>query len=458
MRQRIEEAIRKSKARYTEVRVEETSISRIVYRGRKLETIQATVDTGGIVRSLAPGGGWGTSVFNDLDDLPRRVEEALDCARAVGGRPVELAEVPPVVQEDRARLEEDFRGMDLGAKREVLRDYNDLMLAAGDGIRSTLALYQDRFQTIYYGNSLGTWVVEERPLVDIYCTAYAVVDGDVQPASESDTVANRGFEAVRGREALAEAAARRALAMLEASPVVGGVYPVVVNQNLAGVFVHEAFGHLSESDFISENPEAQKMMTLGRRFGRPILNIADSGVEAPGGALCGTHSYDDEGVAMQRTQLVREGVLVGRLHSRESAARMDERPTGNARAEDYRYPPIVRMRNTFVENGDTSFEDMVADIPLGVYALKSRGGQTCLGNFSFSSAYAYMIRDGRVAEPVRDVVLAGNVFETLGKVVAVGDDFRWDCAGRCGKGQGPGLPVGMGSPHLRIEDVVVGGK
>ena len=100
---------------------------------------------------------------------------------------------------------------------------------------------------------------------------------------------------------------------------------------------------------------------------------------------------------------------------------------------------------------------MISDIPLGVYALKSRGGQTCLGTFSFSSAYAYMIRDGKVAEPVRDVILAGNLFETLENVTAVGDDFSWDNSGRCGK-EGQSMPVGMGSPHIRIENVVVGGK
>ncbi len=456
-RHRIEEALRTSPARYTEVRLEETIGSHVVYRGKRLEAAQETVDRGGFVRCLAPNGGWGTATFNDVGQLQAKVKQAYECACAIPAARVDLAEVAPAIHEARAALQEDFRAVALRDKVDLLAELNAAMMAEDEAIRSTRAIYADRLQTVYYGNSYGTWIVEERPLIDLYCVAEAVRGGDVQTASEAATIANRGFEACRGRVAQAREAARRARELLDAEPVKGGCYPVVVNPALAGVFVHEAFGHLSESDFVFENEEAQKAMRMGRRFGRDILNIADSGVEEPSGELPGTHAYDDEGVPMRRTQLVHDGVLVGRLHSRETAGKLGEEPTGNARAQDYNHPPLVRMRNTFIEPGQTSFEDMISDIDLGVYALQSRGGQTCLGTFSFSSAYAYMIRDGKVAEPVRDVILAGNLFETLQNVVAVGDDFSWYNAGRCGK-DGQSMPVGMGSPHVRIQDVVIGGR
>ena len=456
-RHRIAEAIQASPARFTEVRLEVTTATRVIYRGERLEAAQETLDRGGFVRCLAPEGGWGTATFNSIDQLAAKVRQAHACALAIPAARVDLAEVAPVEHQSLAALEEDFRAVPLRAKVELLKELNDAMLAEHEAIRSTRSIYADRVQTVYYGNSAGAWIVEERPLLDIYSIAEAVRGDDVQMASETATYANRGFEACRGRVELARVAARRAVEQLDAQPVKGGCYPVVVNPSLAGVFVHEAFGHLSESDFVFENEEAQKAMRMGRRFGRDLLNIADSGVELPGGTLPGTHAFDDEGVPMKRTQLVKDGVLVGRLHSRETAHKLGEEPTGNARAQDYNHPPLVRMRNTFIEAGETSFEDMISDIELGVYALKSRGGQTCLGTFSFSSAYAYMIRDGKVAEPVRDVVLAGNLFETLQNVVAVGDDFEWDNAGRCGK-EGQSMPVGMGSPHIRIEGVVVGGR
>jgi TldD protein len=195
-------------------------------------------------------------------------------------------------------------------------------------------------------------------------------------------------------------------------------------------------------------------MVLGRRFGREMLTIVDDGT-LPG--LRGTHRYDDEGTRTQRTELVREGVLVGRLHSRETAARMGEAVTGNARATGYRYSPIVRMTNTFIEPRDATFEEMISDIELGVYACDSMGGQTMLENFSFSAGYGYMIREGRVAEMVKDVVLSGNLFATLENIDAIGDDLAFGKLGTCGKGQG-GLPVETGAPHIRIQGVVMGGR
>ena len=248
--------------------------------------------------------------------------------------------------------------------------------------------------------------------------------------------------------------AQRAVDLLAAPRVKGGRYTVVCNPRLAGVFVHEAFGHLSEADFVYTNPRAQEMMVLGRRFGQEILTIVDDG-SIPG--LRGSHKYDDEGTPTGRTELIKNGVLVGRLHSRETAAKMGERPTGNGRATGYRYPPIVRMTNTFIEAGETAFEEMIRDIDSGVYACDAFGGQTALENFSFSAAYARMIRDGQIAELVRDVILSGNLFVTLAHIDAVGADFQWAEWGMCGKGQG-GLPVSMGAPHIRIRDVLIGGE
>ncbi len=147
------------------------------------------------------------------------------------------------------------------------------------------------------------------------------------------------------------------------------------------------------------------------------------------------------------------------MHSRETAAKMGEAPRGNARAINYRFAPIVRMTNTAIDNGTTSFEEMIADIKLGIYACDAYGGQTALENFSFSSGYAYMIRDGKIAEMVKDVILAGNLFSTMLNIDAIGNDFKWlNTSGGCGKGSQFPLPVGMGAPHIRIQNVTIAGK
>ncbi|MGE5223782.1 MAG: TldD/PmbA family protein, partial [Omnitrophica WOR_2 bacterium] len=248
-----------------------------------------------------------------------------------------------------------------------------------------------------------------------------------------------------------------AVELLSAPVVKGGVYPVVVNPGLAGVFAHEAFGHLSEADFIYENQRMQELMQLGSKYGEPILNIVDDG-SLPGGL--GTHPYDFEGVPAQKTHLIKDGILVGRLHSRETAGKMDERPTGNARSINYKFQPIVRMTNTYIEPGSSTFEEMIRDIPLGVYAIDMIGGQTAMEMFTFSAAYGYMIRNGQVAELVRDVTLTGNVFDTLHHIDMLSDKVEWapNGPGGCGKGGQNPLRVGLGGPYARIQNLMVGGK
>jgi TldD protein len=242
--------------------------------------------------------------------------------------------------------------------------------------------------------------------------------------------------------------------LLSAPRIRSGEHWVVLDPVLAGVFVHEAFGHLSEADFTYENERMREIMVLGRRFGGEHLNIID-GAAVPG--LRGSYRYDDEGVPATRTHLIKEGVLVGRLHSRETAAKMDESTTGNARALDYRYPPIVRMTNTFIQPQKVSFEEMIGEIKEGVYVKNWYGGTTSMEMFTFSAGEAYSIRNGRVAELLRPVVLTGNIFTTLQNVDAIGNDLKMNEGGGCGKGGQSPLPVSNGSPHIRIQHCLLGG-
>jgi len=137
---------------------------------------------------------------------------------------------------------------------------------------------------------------------------------------------------------------------------------------------------------------------------------------------------------------------------------MNEKPTGNARAINYRHPPIVRMTNTYIEPGECSFEDMIADIKDGVYAKNWYGGQTSMEMFTFSSGETYRIRNGKITEMVRPVMLSGNVFNTLMNIDVIGDDLDMNQGGGCGKGGQSPLPVSNGSPHIRIRKCLVGGK
>ena len=453
MRDRIASALRSSQADYTEIRVEESETTRVVFRGPDLETADVLMDRGGIVRCLVRGGGWGIASFNDLSDLEHRVQQAYQGARAIEAEPVDLAPIPVSEDEITVSLENDFRRVDTARKKALAERYNENLLTFDARVVDTNTSYVDRFKHVIFANSEGTYITEERPMINVAFSAVAREGDNVQRAFEAVSKV-AGFDAVTGHDDLVGTVAQRAIDLLSAPPVEGGRYTVVCNPRMAGVFAHEAFGHLSEADFVYDNPQAQEMMVLGRRFGGDILTIGDDG-SIPG--LRGTHQYDDEGTPTGRTDLIKDGVLVGRLHSRQTAARMGETPTGNARATSYRHEPIVRMTNTFIDGGETGFEEMIADVDRGIYACDAFGGQTALENFSFTAAYGYMIRDGRIAELVRDVVLSGNLFVTLKHIDAVGDDFQWAEWGRCGKGQG-GLAVSMGAPHVRVQDVLVGGE
>ena len=455
MKDRLTGALRASHADYTEIRLERTWTSLVTFRGRRLETATASEDQGGFVRALNNGCGWGIAAFTSLDQLPAMVARADELSRAVQlDRPIRLAEVPPQDADVVLDLDGDVRAIPLAEKKRLIEAYNGEMLAVDGRVVDTLASYHDEVTEYWYVNSDGTALHEVRPEVTLSGTAVARRDGVIEKGLESIGL-RRGWGSVQDAAAGFREAAVRAVALLDAPRVPGGTYPVVLDPELAGVFIHEAFGHLSEADFVYENPQAREMMTLGRRFGKPVLNAGDNGA-APG--LRGTLPFDDEGTPTRDTPLIREGVLVGRLHSRETAAAMGERPTGNARAVSFRHPPIVRMTNTYIANGRGSFAELIGDIPLGVYACSAFGGQTMLENFSFTAAYGHMIRDGHVAELVKDVVIAGNLFETLDRIDRIAGDFQWNqMGGGCGKGGQYPLPVTEGAPHVRIEEALVGG-
>jgi len=452
---RLTAALRRSRADYTEIRVERTWSTAVAFRGRRLESAAASEDQGGFVRALNRGCGWGVASFTSLDWLEAMVARADALSRAVRvDPPIRLAPVAAHQAEALLDLDGDVRGVSLAEKKRLLEAYNGTMLDVSDRVVDTLATYRDEVSEYWYVTSEGTVLHELRPEVTLSGTAVARRDGTIEKGLESIGL-RRGWRSVQDKGAGFRAAAERAVRLLDAPSVKGGTYSVILDPELAGVFIHEAFGHLSEADFVYENPQAREMMTLGRRFGKPVLTVGDNGAA---GGLRGTLPFDDEGTPTQDTILIKEGTLVGRLHSRETAAAMGERPTGNARAISFRHAPIVRMTNTYIGNGHGTFEDLIKGIPLGVYACGAFGGQTMLENFSFTAAYGHMIRDGRVAELVKDVVLAGNLFQTLDRIDRIAGDFRWNqMGGGCGKGGQYPLPVTEGAPHVRIEQALVGG-
>jgi len=452
MRDELANASRGHNADYVEIRLEESQVTRIVYRGQRLEEIGRTTSLGGNVRALVKGG-WGFVSFNNVKGLRDKVELAVKQARLVGKEGSKFSPTEPAVDIVTAETKKDPTTVPLASKKQMLGKYNDIILSTPK-IQTSNIGYHDSQRKITFANSEGSYIEQTKVDLSLRLTAIAAEDGQVQQIGLS--LGSQGdFSAVESLQEQVREMAHRAVRLLSAPQAKGGEYTVVLDPVLAGVFAHEAFGHLSEADHVYENKRLQDIMVLGRRFGGKHLNIVD-GAAVPG--LRGSYKYDDEGVPGTKTYLIREGVLENRLHSRETAAMMGEMLTGNARALNYRFPPIVRMTNTFIEPGSISFEDMLGDIKEGIYVKDWYGGTTSLEMFTFSAAEAYMIRSGKVAELLRPVVLSGNVFATLGNIDAIGNELAMNQGGGCGKGGQSPLPVSNGSPHIRIRRCLVGGS
>lgn len=451
MRDHITEALKGHNADYIEIRIEEGEATRLQYRGRELEDIGKTTSLGGNVRALVKGG-WGFISFNDVSDLKVKVEKAVRQARLVGKEESKLAPVEPVVAIVPPEVKKDPSVVPLAQKKGILDEYNDVIWSIPK-IQTSIIGYSDRHKKVTFASTEGSYI--EQTKVDVMARFNAVArDGnDVQQSSLS-LGSNGDYGFMENLHSDVGEMAKRAVELLSAPQLKGGEYTVICDPILAGVFAHEAFGHLSESDFVYENERMREIMGLGRRFGGNYLNIID-GAAVPG--LRGSYRYDDEGVPGTKTYLIREGILTGRLHSRETAAKMGEAPTGNARALDYTFQPIVRMTNTYIEPKEASFEELISEIKEGVYAKSWYGGMTSMEMFTFSAGEAYMIRNGRVEELLRPVVLSGNVFTTLENIDAIGNDLDMNQGGGCGKGGQMPLPVSNGSPHIRISKCLLGG-
>ena len=457
MEDRLREAVARSHADYTEARWEQVARSRVAFQRDQLMALESGEEAGGIVRCLVRGA-WGIAVFTDPAELPHKIEEATHLARTASRHvadPVGLAPVERAEARHDGEMRRDFRGVPLDEKRRLAEGYNRLLLTHSPTIASTSVRYTDTWRKVIYANSEGTYVEQGIPDVTLSLAAVARKNGDIQQAFESLGY-GAGFDAVLGKEEMARTTAQRAVDLLAAKPVQGGTYTVILDPDLAGVFIHEAFGHICEADFLLRNEPMRKVMQLGTRFGVESLHVVDDGYR-PGER--GNAPYDDEGVPWRKAYLIKNGILTGLMHSRATAHKMKATPTGNARAVSWEHEPIVRMRNTYIEPGEATLEEMLDGIEHGIYACSAFGGETMFEQFTFSAAWGHEITNGVIGPMVRDVVLTGNVFHTLENIELIGRDFKLEgSAGGCGKGGQSPLPTTTGAPHVRVRNVTVGGR
>jgi TldD protein len=256
-------------------------------------------------------------------------------------------------------------------------------------------------------------------------------------------------------QAAVDEALRQALVNLESVEAPAGTLPVVLGAGWPGILLHEAIGHGLEGDFNRKQTSAFAGL-MGERIASPGVTVVDDGTLAD---RRGSLSIDDEGTPTNRTTLIEDGKLVGYMQDRQNARLMGHTPTGNGRRQSYAHAPMPRMTNTVMENGDRDPDEIVASVKKGIYATAFGGGQVDItsGKFVFSCTEAYLIEDGKIGAPVKGATLIGNGPDVLTKVSMVGNDMKLDTGiGTCGK-EGQGVPVGVGQPTLKVDEITVGG-
>ena len=453
MREELRRILSSVDADYADLRFETKHETLITFTGKDLTQVGANSGDGYVLRVLA-GGGMASVVFSKPEAAGEAITTAVRNAKLIGrhtDQPVKLAPVEPIVDTFRPELVEDPRAIGIEEKIDLVRRMNDIPLGE-DGIATTNTGYTEIIREKEFLSTEGTEVSEE--LVTVVLGGSIVAkDGDLTQDVRAGVGGSNGFQNVRGEEGHFAKRTKLALDLLSARPVEGGTYDCVLNPRMAGVFAHEAFGHFSEADIVESHPSMREKMQLGEKLGSEAVSIVDDPTRPD---QLGFYRYDDEGVAARRTELMRNGVLTGRLHSRRTAAEFGEPISGHHIAEDYRFAPIIRMGCIYIEPSELALETLFEQLGDGLYILDVKGGQTAGETFSFGAQSAWEVKNGKRVALLRDLNISGHLYQTLKNIEAVGNDLSLSRTGGCGKGQLNPRSCN-GGPHILVLNLLVGG-
>jgi len=341
-------------------------------------------------------------------------------------------------------------------KVELLNTANEVARSQGGAITQVTARYGDSVRRILVANSDGVFAEDDqvRTMFSVSCVA----SGDTGMQTGRESVGHTvGFELFDryNVEDLARNAADRAVTKLRARPAPSGEMTVVIGPGGGGVMFHEACGHGLEADLVGKGASVFAGR-VGEQVASPLVTLIDDGTM---GGEWGCFAIDDEGRVAQRNVLIENGVLVDYMWDGLRARKEGRKSSGNGRRQSYQHLPMVRMTNTYLIDGQSTPDEIVADTPSGVYIAHLGGGQvnTATGDFVFGMTEAYLIEDGKITEPLREGNLIGNGPSVLTAIDAVGNDFAMGAPGTCGK-DGQGVPVGDGVPTLRVASgLTIGG-
>ena len=463
MRELIEEILGKARSRgahFADIRVSEGEGTTVSVEDGRADKVRSSAPSGAGLRVLVDGA-WGFAPTNLVtrEELLRCLDDALAMAKAASGHVTEpgaVAEVEPVVATVESAARIDPRGVPLADRVQRIFEIEQIARERDERVVNSTASYSDAAGRTIIANSFGTFIEQEATRCSVRIMATAQ-NGEVRQFASESEAGPRGYEIINelDAEAWAGGTADKALALLDAAPAPAGTFDVIIDPRVCGLLVHEAFGHNAEADAVWAGESI-----LAGHEGEVVCSKLVTIVDDPGIKNAnGSFTYDHEGVPGRRQEILREGTLIGYLHSLETAARLGAEPNGRARAQSHQDEPIVRMSNTFIEPGDATLEEMIADTPRGLLLKGGYWGYvfTARGQFTCNVENAWAIEHGKLGRHYRNASFAGLTMEMLSRVDAVGNEISFDLGGMCGKG-GQGMHVDAGGPFLRIRDVVVGGQ
>lgn len=353
-------------------------------------------------------------------------------------------------------INENWRDKEAAAFLPFIRDLEQEIFASDRRIVKVIIRLSDSVSDVMMYNSLGELTADSRPMGSVTVTAVFEQDGKTENKSVSRSF-RKGAEMICDelRHEMAAEVVKGIDARFEARRPKGGQMSVVMGAGASGILLHEAMGHAFEADF---NRKGQSVFSdkMGKKVCPESVSVVDDGTVMWNR---GSGNYDDEGVPAEKTYMVKDGVLTSYLHDRISAAWYGLPSTGNGRRENFRYNPIPRMRATYMENGDSDPQGIISSVKNGIYVDEFSNGQVKIGegDFTFFVKSGYLIENGHLTAPIKDINIIGNGPQALADIVAVGNDLKIDNGTwTCGKEQS--VPVSCGMPTVLISNLTVGGE
>ena len=427
----------------------------LVFDNGRLKTANFNVEKGFGLRAVA-GEAIGYAHASELSEAALlRASDAVSAVKS--GYSGTLAERPQGTNRHLYGEENPIASPGFEAKARLLEEIDAYLRGKDPKVRQVTASLAASWQQVEILRPDGALAQDIRPLVRVNVSV-VVGDGDRQETGSYGMGGRKSFGEFLAQDSwkfAADEALRQALVNLEAMPAPAGTFDIVLSSGWPGVMLHEAVGHGLEGDFNRKKTSAFSGL-MGQQVAAKGVTVVDDGTMAE---RRGSLTIDDEGTATNRTVLIEDGKLVNYMQDRQNARLMGMKPTGNGRRESYAHQPMPRMTNTYMTAGDKTPEEIIASVKHGIYAVSFGGGQVDItsGKFVFGCTEAYMIEDGKVTQPIKGTMLIGNGPDAMHRVSMVGNDMKLDTGiGMCGKA-GQGVPVGVGQPHLRMDQMTVGG-